>query len=415
MELPHGASRNDTVEVRFKNTRKEYFKCPDDLTAVSGEAVVVEGMSGYDIGVVSLTGELVGLQMKRHRASVEGRDMRKILRKPNQEELDRWAEARGMESDTMIEARGLAKELNLQMKISDVEYQADRSKATFFYTADDRVDFRELIKRLAERFKIRVEMRQIGARQEAGRLGGIGSCGRELCCSTWLSDFRSVSTAAARYQQLAINPLKLAGQCGKLKCCLNFELDSYKEAVKSFPSTDVKLQLKTGVAYHAKSDIFKGLMWYSTRDGNISKFYCLEVDRVHEIIAMNKEGKKPETLGDFEFEEELKKEAVVEDYGNVVGQDDLTRFDQKSKGKRRRGKGKSTGAKKQGEGDKSRRPRSNNKRKPKAAANAPKKATDGKPKASGDNNTGAGKGKRPAQRRRRRRPGGSDKSQKPSE
>lgn len=334
MELPYGQRSFNVIEVSFKNTRKEYFRHTDNWELAKGEPVVVEAASGYDIGVVSLTGELVKFQLQKRNLNPESKDIKRVLRKPSQEDLDKWHEARGLEHETMLRSRLISQELKLSMKISDVEYQADRSKATFFYTADDRVDFRELIRVLAEQFKLRIEMRQIGARQEAGRLGGIGSCGRELCCSTWLTDFRSVSTAAARYQQLSINPLKLAGQCGKLKCCLNYELDSYVDAIKAFPDTNIKLETGLGRAYHQKSDIFKGVMWYNYAD-DPAKFFCLSVERVHEIIDMNKKGEKPADLKDYEevFETAADKEPDIE---NVVGQDSLTRFD-KENNKRKKG------------------------------------------------------------------------------
>jgi len=332
---PSRYSNFDLVEIKFKNTRKEFFRNTNKLDIHPGEPVVLESAAGYDIGIVSMLGELVKRRMKIKKLPTDSKEIPNIVRKPNQAEVEKWQETMTLERPTMLKARHIATELKLNMKISDVEYQADGCKATFYYTADERVDFRELIRHLADQFKIRIEMRQIGSRQEAGRLGGIGSCGRELCCSTWLTDFRSVSTNAARYQQLSINPQKLAGQCGKLKCCLNFELDSYLDAIKGFPSSDIKLSTEKGKAYCFKSDIFKGLMWYSYL-GESSKIIVLSIDRVHEIIALNKEGDKPEELEDFaNFMEEVD---VEPDFGNVVGQDSLTRFDTKNKG--RKGKGK---------------------------------------------------------------------------
>ena len=321
----------DCVEVRFKNTRKEFFKNSEKLDLNVGDAVAVEATSGHDIGVVSLTGELVKIQMNKYKIDSNSREVRKIYRKAHQQDLDKWKEARDLEQSTMFEARKMVALLKLDMKIGDVEYQGDKTRATFYYTADARVDFRELIRMLADTFKIRVEMKQIGARQEAGRIGGIGSCGRELCCSTWLTDFRSVSTNAARYQQLSLNPLKLAGQCGKLKCCLNYELDAYMDALKHFPKNTPKLNAVKGDAFHQKTDIFRGIMWYSYYD-EPDKFIPLEVDRVKEIIALNQEGKKPE---DIAVLTEILPEKKP-DYENVVGQDSLTRFDKpkKKKGKR---------------------------------------------------------------------------------
>ncbi len=325
----------DLVEIKFKNTRKEFLRNKNKLDIHPGEPVVLESSSGYDIGIVSMLGELVKRRMRIKKYPTDSKEILNIVRKPNQAEIEIWQKTMTLEGPTMLKARHIATELKLNMKISDVEYQADGTKATFYYTADERVDFRELIRHLADQFKVRVEMRQIGSRQEAGRLGGIGSCGRELCCSTWLTDFRSVSTNAARYQQLSINPQKLAGQCGKLKCCLNFELDSYLDAIKGFPSSDIKLRTEKGKAYCFKTDIFKGLMWYSYL-GESNKMVVLPIDRVHEIIALNKNDELPDELEDFaSYTEEVEAEP---DFGNVVGQDSLTRFDTKSKS--RKGKNK---------------------------------------------------------------------------
>ncbi len=330
MELPGGQNIFDCVEVRFKNSRKEFFRNVNNLQLNVGDVVAVEASPGHDIGVVSISGELVRLQMKKRNVNPSSEEIKKVYRKAKPLDIDKWLEAQNLEQSTMYRARTMAVKLNLQMKISDVEYQGDKTKAIFYYTADDRVDFRELIKVLADEFKVRIEMKQIGARQEAGRLGAIGSCGRELCCSTWLTDFRSVSTSAARYQQLSLNPLKLAGQCGKLKCCLNYELDSYLDALKDFPDVNnVKLETDRGRAFHQKTDIFRRTMFfsYTTEPDN---FIPLPIDRVKEVMEMNKKGIKPEDL--------LLKPAfkVVEkkpDYENVVGQDSLTRFDQKRKTK----------------------------------------------------------------------------------
>jgi cell fate regulator YaaT (PSP1 superfamily) len=249
-------------------------------------------------------------------------ETRKILRIANQEEIDKWIKGRSLEKDLMFKARTLALNLNMEMKISDVEYQGDLIKATFYYTAEGRVDFRQLIKDMADEFKVRIEMRQIGSRQESSRLGGIGSCGRELCCTTWLTDFRSVSTSAARYQQLSLNPQKLAGQCGKLKCCLNYELDMYLDAIKSFPKPETKLHTEKGDAFHFKTDVFKRLMWYGYLGEN--GLIALTPERVKEIVKMNKEGVKPKDLKDFEVVEQ--KEVEV-GYTNVVGQDSVNRFE----------------------------------------------------------------------------------------
>lgn len=340
MELPKGQAAFDIVEVRFKNGRKDFFKITDGSEFFVGDIIAVEASPGHDIGVISTTGELVRLQMKKKGVSLASPDIKKVYRKARPADVQKWHEAQGLERETMYKARTFAVTLNLNMKISDVEYQGDKTKAIFYYTADGRVDFRELIKVLAEQFKVRIEMRQIGARQEAGRLGGIGSCGRELCCSTWLTDFRSVSTNAARYQQLALNPLKLAGQCGKLKCCLNYELDSYLDAIKNFPDSNSIIESKKGRAVHQKTDIFKGIMWYSYTD-HMSEFIPLRVDRVKEIIAMNQSGTKPEDIR--EKETEVVKEKTP-DYENVVGQDSLTRFDSTKAKKKKKKKKKPHGA-----------------------------------------------------------------------
>jgi cell fate regulator YaaT (PSP1 superfamily) len=328
MSLPEGQTPCDVLEIRFKNSRKEFFRNVNDLTLSVGDVVAVESSPGHDIGVVSITGELVRLQMKKKQINFDSEEIKKVYRKAKQQDIDKWREAQALEVDTMYKARTLALRLGLQMKISDVEYQGDKSKAVFYYTADGRVDFRELIKVMAEEFKVRIEMRQIGARQEAGRLGGIGSCGRELCCSTWLTDFRTVSTSAARYQQLSLNPLKLAGQCGKLKCCLNYELDSYLDALKEFPEIDNrKLATEKGYAFHQKTDIFKRIIWWSyTSEPDV--FVALSIARTKEIFKLNAEGQKPADLLEPKQYKEL--EVVKQpDFENVVGQDSLTRFDRK--------------------------------------------------------------------------------------
>lgn len=334
MQLPGGQVAFDCVEVRFKNSRKDFFRNVNNVPLAVGDVVAVESSPGHDIGTVSLTGELVRVQMKRRNVQAASPEIRKIYRKARQADIEKWQEAQQAEQETMIKARKLAVNLGLQMKISDVEYQGDKTKAIFYYTAEDRVDFRELIKVLAEEFRLRIEMRQIGARQEAGRLGGIGSCGRELCCSTWLSDFRSVTTGAARYQQLSLNPLKLAGQCGKLKCCLNFELDAYMDAIKDIPEA-VDLESVRGKARHQKTDIFRRMMFYSYAD-DPGNFIGIPASRVKTIIEMNKNGEKPDELSEVVKTVAAKKEP---DYENVVGQDSLTRFDQQKRNKRRKKKG----------------------------------------------------------------------------
>ncbi len=329
MQLPSGQEPFPYVEIRFKNSRKEFYKNDAKLQLSVGEMVAVEASPGHDIGSVSITGELVRLQMKKKKFDPAKDEVKKVYRKANPNDVDKWKAAMGLEKNTMYKARTIATALGLKMKLSDVEYQGDKTKAIFYYTADDRVDFRELIKRLAEEFRIRVEMRQIGARQEASRLGGIGSCGRELCCSTWLTDFRTVSTSAAKYQQLSLNPQKLAGQCGKLKCCLNYELDSYMDALKDFPDTKQRLETNRGYALHQKTDIFKRIIWYTLPDER-DTFIPLTVEQVKEFQELNKQGVKANITP---VAQPVIAEEKKPDYENVVGQDSLTRFDKdKSKG-----------------------------------------------------------------------------------
>ncbi|MGV3763495.1 PSP1 domain-containing protein [Parapedobacter sp.] len=338
MDMPTNYKPFDIVEVRFKGSRKEFFVNHENLYLEMGEMVAVEpNTGGYDIGHVSMTGELVRLQLKKNKVTPES-VTKKIYRKVTDADIKKWQAAKDLEWETMHRARTLALDLGLSMKISDVDYQGDKSKATFYYTADGRVDFRELIKRMAEAFRIRIEMRQIGMRQEASRLGGIGSCGRELCCSTWLTDFKTVSTSAARYQNLSLNTLKLAGQCGKLKCCLNYELDSYMDALKDIPNNIERIETLRGTAYLQKTDIFKKLMWF-TYPGE-ENWIPLTTDRVKEIHQLNKEGVKPEEIGAVVLEEVVEEKPVSYDYENVVGQDSLTRLDDRNKKKRRSGKGK---------------------------------------------------------------------------
>ena len=332
MSLPNGEKSFNWVEVRFKNGRKLYYKVPENITLVIGDIVATQAQSGHDVGMVTLAGELVRVQMKRKNIPTENPEALKIYRKATQKDIDIWSSARDKEEAMKVKARQFAINLNLQMKISDIEFQGDGSKATFYYTADERVDFRELIKVFAKEFRTRIEMKQVGFRQEASRLGGIGSCGRELCCSTWLTDFRSVSTSAGRYQQLSLNPQKLAGQCGKLKCCLNYELDTYLDALKDFPKSDVKVLTAKGKAICQKTDIFKRHMWFAY-EGEWMNWFKLTVDQAKEIIALNAKNQKPQSLE--EYAEELKEETKVE-FENVVGQDSLTRFDSPKRNKKRR-------------------------------------------------------------------------------
>lgn len=338
MEMPSGKKPFSVVEVRFKNARKEFFQLPEGLSVSVGDAVITESDSGYDLGLVTLTGELVRFQMKKKKVAEDSEEVQKIIRKAEQKEIDKWHSLRDKEPQIQKRARELAIRLGLEMKISDVEYRGDGKKATFYYTADGRVDFRQLIKDMAQAFSIRIEMRQIGLRQEASRLGGIGSCGRELCCSTWLTDYRTVSTSAARYQQLALNPLKLAGQCGKLKCCLNFELDAYRTALKNFPKSQVKLQTEKGEAVFQKMDIFKEELWYAYK-GEWMHWHKLSLESVQEIIAKNKNKEKVESLEEYtEDPADIRSEKPDMVFENVVGQDSLNRFDRPkgTKNKRRK-------------------------------------------------------------------------------
>lgn len=392
MQTPTNQKPYDIVEVRFKNGRKGFYRNAKNLTMQVGDAIVVEGSPGYDVGVVSIVGELVKVQINKKVSNFKSHEARKVYRIATSEDLEKWKEARGLEYDTMHQARVLAIKNNLQMKISDVEYQGDKTKAVFYYTADQRVDFRKLIKDMAEQFKIRIEMRQIGARQESARLGGIGSCGRELCCSTWLTDFRSVSTSSARYQQLSLNPQKLAGQCGKLKCCLNYELDSYLDAIKKFPSTDAKLKTENGYGVHIKTDVFKRILWYAFNSNKTEApggLIALSPERVQEIIDLNKKGKFPADLRDFSVEIPEKEP----DYSNVVGQDNLDRFEhvfkKKKKKKKRKPKGQNNQAQAQGNSAQKQRP--NNQKQAKGNSTQ-KKSNNQKSKNQNNNN-----GNKPAQ------------------
>lgn len=327
-DIPEMPGITDIVEVQFKNTRKSYFKNATQGRLQKGDIVAVEASPGHDIGIITLTGELVLLQMKKNNIAPASYEFRRVYRKAKQADIEKWEEARGMERQTMLEARSIAQKLGLNMKIGDVEYQGDRTKAIFYYIADERVDFRELIKVLADRFKVRIEMRQIGARQEAGRIGGIGPCGRELCCSTWMTNFVSVTTNAARYQEISLNPQKLAGQCGKLKCCLNYELDAYIDAQQDFPNTTIALETDEGTYYHMKTDVFKRLMWYGSDRESGGKIVMLSVDKVKEILLLNKQNQKVKKISD---EAIAQPESVEIGYQNVVGQESITRFDDRSK------------------------------------------------------------------------------------
>jgi len=337
-DLPATGKEFDVVEVRFKNTRKAFYRNANDLSLEQGDIIAVEASPGHDIGIVSLTGELVRLQASKFGVDVNAPDLKKVYRKAKAVDIQKWEEAIGLEHITMIRSRQIANRLKLNMKIGDVEYQGDRTKAIFYYIADERVDFRELIKALAEEFKVRIEMRQIGARQEAGRIGGIGSCGRELCCSAWVTSFVSVTTNSARYQEISLNPQKLAGQCGKLKCCLNYELDNYLDAQKDFPKSIIPLETKDGTAHHVKTDILKRVMWFSFDPHTIVNITAVPVDRVKAILALNKRGEKVDYLVEPETSEVIaQRESNAEpDFHNVIGQDSITRFDTTKNSQRNR-------------------------------------------------------------------------------
>ncbi len=331
MELPPYMRPFDIVEVRFKGTRKEFYKNPYNIDFYINEYVVVETENGYDIGQVALKGELVKLQLKKYSRSENEPDFKRIVRRAAEADIAKLKENQELEVPTMYKARSFAMELGLSMKLSDVEYQGDRRKATFFYTAEDRVDFRELIKKLADSFKVRIEMRQVGYRQEAARLGGIGSCGRELCCSTWLTDFKMVHTNSARYQNLSLNPLKLSGQCAKLKCCLNFELDSYMEALRDFPNENtVTLQFAEDKVYRSvKTDILKRLMWFAPQSEMGGEWLSFPVKQVMEFLELNKKGEKPALV--IAEKSQLKTDKVELDFKNEMGVGSLTRLDEKQK------------------------------------------------------------------------------------
>lgn len=295
-DLPETPESNDIVEVRFKNTRKGFYRNVNNLRLETGDVVAVEASPGHDIGRISMTGYLVNEQMKKLKVHPSAEEMKKVYRKAKAVDIQKWEEARKLEIPTMLRSRKIAEELRLNMKIGDVEYQGDKTKAIFYYIADERVDFRQLIKILAEEFRVRIEMRQIGARQEAGRIGGIGPCGRELCCATFITNFVSVTTTHAKYQELSLNPQKLAGQCSKLKCCLNYELDCYIDAQKSFPSREIPLEAADCTAWFYKMEVHKGIYWYTTDQNSAANLIDLPVERVKEIQAMNRKGRKPEKL-----------------------------------------------------------------------------------------------------------------------
>ena len=338
-DVPDAENATDYVEVQFKNTRKGYFLNSSKIPLEKGDMVAVEASPGHDIGTVTLTGKLVLLQMKKNNIRTgEGYEPKKVYRKAKPTDIEKYEEAKAKEHATMIRSRQIAADLGLNMKIGDVEYQGDGNKAIFYYIADERVDFRQLIKVLAEAFRVRIEMKQIGARQEAGRIGGIGPCGRELCCSSWMTSFVSVATGAARYQDISMNPQKLAGQCAKLKCCINYEVDAYVEAQKRLPSREIVLGTKDNNYYHFKTDIFKREITYSTDKSFAANLITITAERAFDVINMNKKGSKPVTL-----EADTKPQPPKRDAQDILGQDSVTRFDSVKKKKKKRPAGNNGG------------------------------------------------------------------------
>lgn len=386
------SSDYDTVEVTFKNTRNGFFVNSSHLPLNIGDIVAVEASPGHDIGRVSMVGRLVSLQMKKAGVKPET-ELKRVFRLATQQDLEKYNAARAREHDTMIRTRKIAEELDLNMKIGDVEYQGDGNKAIFYYIADERVDFRQLIKVLAETFHIRVEMRQIGARQEAGRIGGIGPCGRPLCCASWMSNFVSVGTAAARFQDISLNPQKLAGQCAKLKCCLNFEVDSYVESIKKMPSKEIRLETADATYYHFKYDVFRHEITYSTDKNIAANLVTIDAERAFEVIQLNKNGEKPLTLK----RESESKDTEKKQYNDILGQD-ITRFDKKKK--RRKGKSDNGGQPaREGQNQKQREQKDQNSQKPRDTKET-KNPTQPQPK--GQKNAQKNGGQR---QKRRLRPG----------
>ena len=318
-----GGKPFDCVEVRFKNNRKDFYRLPDGLEVTEGDVVAVEGMPGHDIGIVSLTGEVCRIQMKKRHVDPTSENVRKLFRRAKSNDIERWAESLKNEHNALLKTRQIAADLNLEMKVNDVEYQGDNAKAIFYYTADDRVDFRTLIKVLAEEFHVRIEMKQIGVRQEAGKVGGLGTCGRELCCSTWLTNFKSVTTSAAKVQQILPNPQKLAGQCGKLKCCLNFECEVYADALKKFPPANTSIRFQKGLALYKKTDVFRGIMWYCY-EGE-SELHAIPAESVKKIIEMNRNQEYPEQLEDYQVEL-MSTAALVQETTNAEYERELRRM-----------------------------------------------------------------------------------------
>ena len=368
----------EIVEVRFKNTHRGYYANVNNLPLAIGDIVAVEASPGHDIGIVSLTGDMVARQMRRVGFNPANGEFRKVYRKARPYDIEKWHEAVGREHEVMIRSRQIAADMGLNMKIGDVEFQGDGIKAIFYYIADERVDFRELIKVFADQFRIRIEMKQIGARQEAGRIGGLGACGRQLCCASWISSFNSVTTGAARMQDLSLNPQKLAGQCSKLKCCLSYELDSYLDARKDFPKLNGPLQALDADYFHVKSDILARTMSFSTQPGSMAGLVTLSVGRVREIARLNAEGKKPEKItSDTVY-------SAVEEptYINVIGEDSITRFDKTKRNKKRKNKGNKGGQNGQNNQSQNQNQQAQS---PKGGESGQPKQDDNKPRQQGEN------------------------------
>ena len=401
--VPDAENATDFVEVQFKNTRKGYYLNNMHLPLEKGDMVAVEANPGHDIGTVSLTGKLVLLQMRKNNVRMD-QEPKKIYRKARQNDLDKYEEAKAKEHETMIRSRQIAASLGLNMKIGDVEYQGDGNKAIFYYIADERVDFRQLIKVLAEAFRVRIEMKQIGARQEAGRIGGIGPCGRELCCSSWMTSFVSVATGAARYQDISMNPQKLAGQCAKLKCCINYEVDAYVEAQKRLPSREIVLETQDGTYYHFKTDIFKREITYSTSKSVAANLVTVPAQRAFDVINMNKKGMKPVSL-EADTKQQSKRE--VQD---ILGQESVTRFDNAmaKKKKKRRSPGNNNGEANNGNAENAEKASNNaNGQSPKQSQPNDKKSLENKK----GNNNGANGNNAPKNANRNNRP--KQKQQQP--
>ena len=402
-DIPESHDDTDLVEVRFKNTRKGYYRNTTHIKLAPGDLVAVEASPGHDIGEVTLTGRLVLIQMKKNNVKIDNPELKRVYRKAKPNDLEKFEEAKAKEHDTMIRARKIAEDLHLNMKIGDVEYQGDGNKAIFYYIADERVDFRQLIKVLAEAFRVRIEMKQIGARQEAGRIGGIGPCGRELCCATWMTSFVSVSTSAARYQDISLNPQKLAGQCAKLKCCLNYEVDCYVEAQKRLPSKEIELETKDGTFYFFKADILSNQISYSTDKNFPANLVTISGKRAFEVISMNRKGMKPDSLFEEERKPELKKPI------DLLEQESVTRFD------RNRNK---EGGNNANRNNKKKKKGANNDNRPQSAENANRGERENRPRNNNNRNRGQNQGrnnenKRPERGMNQERPQAQERPEKP--